>query len=125
MDLELVTIGTELLLGFTIDTNAAELARALASVGARVVRKTTVGDDPKTIEDGVRAALQRTGFVITTGGLGPTRDDITKRVVAKIFNAPLELDATYLEELPYQTHVRGKEEYTKWEGKRKMGENDP
>lgn len=99
MDLELVTIGTELLLGFTIDTNAAELARALASVGARVVRRTTVGDDPKTIEDGVRAALRRTGFVITTGGLGPTRDDITKRVVAKIFNAPLELDATYLEAL--------------------------
>lgn len=99
MDLELVTIGTELLLGFTIDTNAAELARALASVGARVVRRTTVGDDPKTIEDGVRAALRRTGFVITTGGLGPTRDDITKHVVARIFNAPLELDATYLEAL--------------------------
>ena len=45
MDIELVTIGTELLLGFTIDTNAAELARALATVGARVVRRTTVGDE--------------------------------------------------------------------------------
>lgn len=99
MDLELVTIGTELLLGFTIDTNAAELARALASVGARVVRRTTVGDEPQAIEDAVRAALGRARFVITTGGLGPTRDDITKRVVAKIFNAPLELDATYLEAL--------------------------
>lgn len=99
MDLELVTIGTELLLGFTIDTNAAELARALASVGARVVRRTTVGDDPAMIEEAVRAALRRTGFVVTTGGLGPTRDDMTKRVVANIFEAPLELDEAYLEKL--------------------------
>lgn len=99
MDIELVTIGTELLLGFTIDTNAAELARALAPVGARVVRRTTVGDEAPAIDEAIRAALQRTGFVIATGGLGPTRDDITKKVASAIFDAPLELDEEYLRHL--------------------------
>ncbi|MBI2614560.1 MAG: competence/damage-inducible protein A [Gemmatimonadetes bacterium] len=99
MDLELVTIGTELLLGFTIDSNAAEIARALASVGARVVRRTTVGDDPAAITDAVRDGLARTGFVVTTGGLGPTRDDVSKRAVAALFGAPLVVDPVYLDQL--------------------------
>jgi competence/damage-inducible protein CinA-like protein len=99
MDLELVTIGTELLLGFTIDSNAAELARALATVGARVVRRATVSDHAAEIAAAVSGALGRTGFVITTGGLGPTRDDITKRTIAELFAAPLELDEAYLERL--------------------------
>lgn len=99
MDLELVTIGTELLLGFTIDSNAAEIARALASVGARVVRRTTVGDDAEAIAAAVHEGLARTGFVVTTGGLGPTRDDVTKRVVAELFGAPLVLDDAYLGQL--------------------------
>lgn len=96
MDLELVTIGTELLLGFTIDSNAAEIARALASVGARVVRRTTVGDDAEAITAAVGEGLARTGFVVTTGGLGPTRDDVTKRVVATMFDVPLVVDQAYL-----------------------------
>ena len=99
MDLELVTVGTELLLGFTVDTNAADIARALAPVGARVVRKTTIGDDAPAIEDALRVALDRTGFVIVTGGLGPTRDDVTKRAAAAVFRAPLEVDTAYLETL--------------------------
>src|SRR6185369_8347666 len=99
MDLELLTIGTELLLGFTIDTNAAFLSRALASVGARVVRKATVGDSAPEIRSAFVEALGRTGFVIATGGLGPTRDDVTKKVVADIFDLPLELDEVYLEAL--------------------------
>jgi nicotinamide-nucleotide amidase len=97
MEVELLTIGTELLLGFTIDTNASDIARALASVGARVVRTTTVGDDEAAIGNALREALVRTGFVIATGGLGPTRDDVTKRAVARLFEAPLEIDEGYLE----------------------------
>jgi nicotinamide-nucleotide amidase len=89
---ELVTIGTELLLGFTLDTNGAEMARALAAEGVRVVRRTSVADRGDDIRGTVRAALERTGSVITTGGLGPTRDDITKTVVAELFGAPLEFD---------------------------------
>lgn len=99
MELELLTIGTELLLGFTIDTNAAELATALSAAGVRVTRGTTVSDDEASIRTAVLGGLERTGFVITTGGLGPTRDDITKQVVADLFHAPLELDNAYLEEL--------------------------
>ena len=92
MNIELVTIGTELLLGMTIDTNGAEIARALAAHGVRVTRRTSVADRGDQIRAVVADALQRTGAVLTTGGLGPTRDDITKKVVAELFNAPLEFD---------------------------------
>jgi nicotinamide-nucleotide amidase len=102
MDLELVTVGTELLLGHTVDTNAADLSRALASVGARVVRTTTVGDIGAAVRSAVGAALDRTGFVVTTGGLGPTRDDVTKRAVADLFGVELELDQGYLQALEHR-----------------------
>jgi nicotinamide-nucleotide amidase len=94
MNIELVTIGTELLLGMTVDTNGAEIARALASQGVRVTRRTSVADREDEIRDVVREALHRTGAVLTTGGLGPTSDDITKKTVADLFSAPLEFDDT-------------------------------
>ncbi len=92
MDLELVTIGTELLLGFTVDTNGAEIARRLAEEGIRVARRTSVPDVADEIRDAVSAALRRTGAVLTTGGLGPTRDDVTKRTVADLLGCPLAFD---------------------------------
>lgn len=92
MRLELVTIGTELLLGFTVDTNAAWIGRALAEHGIRVVRRATVPDDPAAIRDAVREGLERTGFVLTTGGLGPTQDDITKAAVAALFGRRIVFD---------------------------------
>jgi len=97
--LEVVTIGTELLLGQTLDTNAAELGRALAAAGVEVVRHSSVADRPDAIRAAVTDALARTGFVITTGGLGPTRDDMTKREVAAVFGKPLKMDATVLRSL--------------------------
>ncbi len=99
MKLEVVTIGTELLLGQTLDTNAAELGRALAAAGVEVVRHTSVADRPELIRAAVTEALDRTGFVITTGGLGPTRDDMTKREVAALFGKALQLDETVLRAL--------------------------
>jgi nicotinamide-nucleotide amidase len=99
MDLEIVTVGTELLLGFTHDSNASDIARALAAVGIRVARKCTVADRALDVRDAVAGALGRSGCVIVTGGLGPTRDDVTKGAVAELFGAPLELDARYLAEL--------------------------
>jgi nicotinamide-nucleotide amidase len=87
---ELLTIGTELLLGFTVDTNSAELGRALGAAGIQVVRRTSVSDDPVSIRAGVSEALHRAGTVICTGGLGPTADDVTKKVVADLFDMPLE-----------------------------------
>jgi len=101
LQVELITIGDELLLGFTIDTNAAHIARTLAASGVEVVRRTTVGDEAGKIARAVREALDRTGAVITTGGLGPTSDDLTKPAIAKIFGREMKLDeafATKLEE---------------------------
>ena len=99
MKLEVVTIGSELLLGQVVDTNAAELGRALAAAGAEVVRHVSVADRPEAIRAAVAESLERTGFVITTGGLGPTRDDMTKVEVAAIFGTPLKLDETVLRSL--------------------------
>jgi nicotinamide-nucleotide amidase len=99
MDIELVTIGTELLLGFTVDTNGAEIARGLAGLGVRVTRRTAVADSPEAIRAAVGEALRRTGAVLTTGGLGPTRDDISKQVVAELFGAPLRFDESVWQHL--------------------------
>ena len=90
MNVEIVTIGDELLLGFTIDTNAAHLARQLASIGVQIIRRQTCGDSALEIAAAVREALERTGAVITTGGLGPTSDDMTKESIAAIFDRPME-----------------------------------
>jgi competence/damage-inducible protein CinA-like protein len=93
---EIVTIGDELLLGFTIDTNAAHLARALADLGLAITRRTTVGDTFEDIQSGVRDALERTGAVITTGGLGPTSDDLTKQAIADLFGSDLVVDEAHV-----------------------------
>ena len=92
LQVELITIGDELLLGFTIDTNAAHISRTLAASGVEIVRRTTVGDEAGKIAVAVREALDRTGAVITTGGLGPTSDDLTKPAIAQIFGREMKLD---------------------------------
>ena len=99
MNLEIVTIGDELLLGFTIDTNAAHIAREFAGLGIRVVRRATVGDDAESIASAVQEALGRTGAVITTGGLGPTADDMTKPAIAAIFGKSMVMDDEILANL--------------------------
>jgi nicotinamide-nucleotide amidase len=109
MKIELLTVGTELLLGFTIDTNGAELARALASIGVEVARRTSVGDDRAAIQDAVGAALDRTGAVLITGGLGPTRDDITKHAVAELLALPLEFHDAIWQQLVERFRGLGRE----------------
>ncbi|MDB4883570.1 MAG: Competence-damaged protein, partial [Gemmatimonadetes bacterium] len=96
MHIEVVTIGDELLLGYTIDTNAAHLARTLATEGVEISRRTTVGDTAESIAAAVREALDRTGAVITTGGLGPTSDDLTKPAIAALFGRGMVLDEAHL-----------------------------
>jgi nicotinamide-nucleotide amidase len=108
MDLEVVTVGTELLLGFTLDGNTAEIGRLLSEIGCNVVRSTSIPDDANAIRDAVAGGLSRTGMVVVTGGLGPTRDDITKQAVAELFGAPLELDGIYLEKLKKRFERFGK-----------------
>ena len=107
MDIEIITIGDELLLGFTIDTNAAHLARELSSLGIQVRRRASVGDDATEIADAVKAALARTGAVITTGGLGPTSDDLTKPSIAALFGREMVLDEDTLERIRKIFRARG------------------
>ncbi len=99
MKLEVITVGTELLLGHTLDTNAVDLGRALAAAGVEVTRRTTVSDRPAAVRDAVRDALARAEFVLTTGGLGPTSDDLTKTAVAELLGKRLLLDEAVLRRL--------------------------
>jgi nicotinamide-nucleotide amidase len=92
LNVEIVTIGDELLLGFTVDTNSGFLGRELASLGVTVARHTTCGDDIGVIVQTLREAMHRTGAVITTGGLGPTADDMTVEAVAKLFDREMVRD---------------------------------
>jgi nicotinamide-nucleotide amidase len=103
---ELITIGDELLLGFTIDTNAAHISRVLAAKGIEIVRRTTVGDEADKIAVAVREALDRTGAVITTGGLGPTSDDLTKPSIARIFGREMKLDESIAAQLEQRWRAR-------------------
>src|SRR5947208_187121 len=92
MTAEILSIGTELLLGQIVDTNAAYLARALAALGIDVYRKETVGDNPARIEETLRLAAERADLILTSGGLGPTQDDLTKECIASVFGEELVLD---------------------------------
>lgn len=104
---ELVTIGTELLLGTTVDDNGAWLGRTLAETGVGVVRRATVPDHAGAIRSAVEAALRRTGTVICTGGLGPTPDDLTRTAVAELYDVPLILDESWLDVVRKRFRDRG------------------
>jgi nicotinamide-nucleotide amidase len=97
--IEIVTIGDELLLGFTIDTNAAHLARELAAIGVEITHRSSVGDNAADIADAVGQAIERTGAVITTGGLGPTADDMTKPAIAQLFGRAMHRDEEIIESM--------------------------
>ncbi len=105
--IELITIGDELLLGFTVDTNGAYIARELAGVGVEIVRRSTVGDRPADIAAVVADALERTGAVITTGGLGPTSDDLTKPAIAALFGREMHFDPSIYARIEQRWRDRG------------------
>lgn len=95
MIVEILAIGTELLLGQIANTNARDIAVRLAENGYSHFTQTVVGDNPERINSAVRAALDRSDALIITGGIGPTADDITREVVAEAANVPLVFDETY------------------------------
>ena len=99
MNAELIAVGTELLLGDTINTDAAAVARLLSELGINVYWQTVVGDNRARLEQAVQLARTRADLIITTGGLGPTCDDLTKEVVAGAFGIPLELNKAEEERL--------------------------
>jgi len=89
MQIEIITIGDEILIGQVIDSNSAWLASELNGLGIRVSRITAIGDDPRQIRDAIDAAFVRGDAIVTTGGLGPTRDDLTKQVLCDYFETRL------------------------------------
>lgn len=91
MNAQILCVGTELLLGDVVNTNAAEIARLLAGLGIGVYRQTVVGDNPDRLAAALTEALGESDAVILTGGLGPTYDDLTKQTVARCFGRELVL----------------------------------
>lgn len=99
MRAEIISIGTELLLGEIIDTNAAWLAQQLAASGVDVYFRTTVGDNVARIATAIQIGLGRADVIITTGGLGPTVDDMTREAVARAVGVPLTLSDELVEQV--------------------------
>ena len=96
---EILCVGTELLLGDIVNTNAAFLSQRLADLGINVYKHTAVGDNPARLSAALESALSGADLVITSGGLGPTYDDLTKETVAAAFGLPLELHESSLERI--------------------------
>ncbi len=107
MIIELITIGDEIISGHTVDTNSAMIARKLLDIGFWVTYKSAVGDEPKRMEEVIYQALKRADIVIATGGLGPTDDDITKRVIVKVFRRNLVFHEEVLEDIKKRYQARG------------------
>ena len=99
MRAEIISVGTEILLGDIVNTNTQFLAKELASIGIEVYRQEVIGDNEDRLLGILEEALKRSDMVITTGGLGPTKDDLTKETACKFFNMDLELHEKSLKEL--------------------------
>jgi nicotinamide-nucleotide amidase len=99
MKAEIIAVGTELLLGQIVDTNSAYIAQQLTTVGLDLHFKCTVGDNLERIKSTLRTALGRSDFIITTGGIGPTLDDLTREAVAEVLNRPLVFHPRLFEQI--------------------------
>ncbi|GIV08707.1 MAG: putative competence-damage inducible protein [Fimbriimonadales bacterium] len=109
MTVEIISIGTELLLGQIVDTNAAWLSEQLAQAGVGVYRRSTIGDNLPRIIQALQEALTRADGVITIGGLGPTDDDLTREAIAAVLDEPLVLDEAEAERLKAFFAARGRQ----------------
>ncbi|HOG00328.1 MAG: putative competence-damage inducible protein [Firmicutes bacterium ADurb.Bin248] len=109
MTCELISVGTELLLGNILNTNAQYISQKLADLGVNCYLQTTVGDNPDRLEEAVRRALARADVVILTGGLGPTCDDLTKETVSAALGKKLVLDEDSLAHIRRRFAKMGRE----------------
>ena len=99
MNAEIIAIGSELLLGQIVDTNSAFIAKRLAENGIEMVQTKTVGDDLKRIEESIQDSIHRSSIVITTGGIGPTEDDLTREAIANVTKRPLTFQPALMEQI--------------------------
>ena len=106
---ELVVIGDEVVSGLILDRNSQYLGEKIHELGIEVSRITTVGDSPSIIEDCVKLALERSDWVVLTGGLGATHDDITKSVLLTVFECGLKKDSKVADMLEERFQARGRE----------------
>lgn len=95
MSAEIISVGTELLMGNIVNTNAQYISQRLADLGIDCFLQTTVGDNHDRLVEAVHRGLERSDIIILTGGLGPTADDLTKETVADAFNRKLVLDEPF------------------------------
>lgn len=99
MEAELIAVGTEILLGNIVNTDVQVISQGLSELGINVHYQTVVGDNPERLENALNIAKDRADIIITTGGLGPTLDDLTKETLAKVFNKEMELDQPSLDSI--------------------------
>ena len=104
LDTEILSVGTELLLGHVTNTDARDISEMLSKIGINVKYHTVVGDNPERLRQCVRIAKERADILITTGGLGPTCDDLTKQILAECFGLPLQEDPAEREGLYEYIH---------------------
>ncbi len=109
MNAEIISVGTELLLGDILNSNSQFLSRELAAYGIDILYQSTVGDNKQRLEQTLKTALSRCDMVILTGGLGPTEDDITREVAAEVLGLPLELHEESLGRIQEYFASTGKE----------------
>src|SRR4030043_1572453 len=117
MKAEIIAIGSELLLGQIVDTNSSYIAKRLAENGIELVQTTTVGDDLQRMKEVIREAINRSQIVITTGGIGPTEDDLTREAIAEVFQRPLIFQPHLMEQIETLFKKRG---FRMSEGNRKQ-----
>jgi nicotinamide-nucleotide amidase len=109
MNAEIIAIGSELLTPSRVDTNSLYLTEQLNSIGIEVELKTVVGDNEHRLEQLLKEAVKRSELVIATGGLGPTEDDVTKKVVSRVIKKQLVLEQRILERIQARFRNRGLE----------------
>src|SRR5215471_18377887 len=107
LNAEIIAIGSEMLTPFRLDTNSLWLTERLNAMGVEVKLKTVVGDDEARLEETVRDAMKRSEIVISTGGLGPTEDDITRKIFARVLKRQLILDYDIVEKIKARFARRG------------------
>ena len=108
MRCEFIAIGTELLLGQIVNSNAAWLGEQLALAGIDCLYQVTIGDNRQRMKDTITQALERSDAVIVSGGLGPTQDDITREVIAEVMDVDLIRDDEIAEKIRYRFESRGR-----------------
>ena len=99
MRAEILSIGDELLIGQTINTNASWLGQECSKLGIRIVHVATISDEKQLIKDAIDEAFKRADLVLVTGGLGPTKDDITKYTLCEYFDSELEIHIPTLQRI--------------------------